>query len=484
MNRHISSDQIDIEIQSGYRPLAIDSGITILPLVELGDREFELLAYILVKQEIADAKCDNFTEISLMQGVSERGRDCVLYNGELVRGLIQCKKYQGRITKPQALREVLKFLLFSLLDSSLMPEPESFEYNLYVSNDLTEPAINLFRSYKVEIEDEINSGTIEKYLSDVIEEYESFSVFQGQVPLEKIIMLLRNITISYSNATDLSSRIYNYDSILSMFFNVKTVVDLASAETLLRNTLEDFGLKLLTDDDLKMLQERIGRTALNNRVNLGTVDFFGFSKEFFKFLKGDKFKELLGSIAQVRTLIGKYQIEFLNSKMHEFILQRVTGGLLSKGKIHTFSVGIAAPYLFKRLIMNVVTNTMPKAMLEKYYPQFTKSRDELVSEIAETLYHASEKIMKGDYSELVGNPSDIAFKKRIFEKMHQGFESIDDARTTFEKDIILIRPVLDEIENEIGALVPEEDTIVIKDTGFFDDKNELARMAKSLKEME
>ena len=75
-----------------------------------------------------------------------------------------------------------------------------------------------------------------------------------------------------------------FQRLCSMFFNIKTVVDIDSADKLLRSALEDHGLKLLTDSDLKKLQERIGNTNEKSRIKLGFVDFFGFSTDFFKFL--------------------------------------------------------------------------------------------------------------------------------------------------------------------------------------------------------
>lgn len=484
MMREISSKQIEIEMKSGYRPPAIDSGIMLLPLTELGDREFELLSYILVKQEIEDSKYSEIDDIALMQGVGERGRDCVLYRKGIVCGLIQCKKFQGHVTKPQVIREILKFLLFSLLDKELMPQQGDFVYYLYVANDLTEPAVQLLKSFQTEIEKEISTGCISKFSKDVIEEYESFTEFQEEPPEDKIEALLRAISVDYCNATDLTSRIYKYGGILSMFFNVKTVIDTASTKEVMRDTLQEFGLKLLTDEDLRALQDRIGRTREEDRINLGMVDFFGLSKSFFKFLKGDKFKELIEAVNQVRVVIQRHQIDFIQSKIQEQIMSRITVDLLNRGKIHPFSVAIAAPYLFNRLLMNVVSGSMPKAMLRDYFPHFSQTKEELISEIAELLYASSERVMKGDFSELVGNPDDIALKKKLFAHMHIGFTSINDAKKVFLEDIRIIRPVLDQIEGEVSDLIPEENTIVIKDARFFDDRNELARMAKTLKNIE
>lgn len=64
--RKISEEQIKIEADAGFRPLTIESGITLLPFSELGDREFELLSYLLIKEEIESSKHCNVDSISLM----------------------------------------------------------------------------------------------------------------------------------------------------------------------------------------------------------------------------------------------------------------------------------------------------------------------------------------------------------------------------------------------------------------------------------
>ena len=78
----------------------------------------------------------------------------------------------------------------------------------------------------------------------------------------------------------------------------------------------------------------------------------------------------------------------------------------------------------------------------------------------------------------------VEFKKRIFAHMHTGFNSIEDAKHVFEKDIKIIMPVLDKIEHQINDLISNNQTIIIKDASFFDDKNELNRMVNTIKVIE
>jgi hypothetical protein len=478
--KKISDAQIDIEAASGYKPLTVDSGISLLPFSELGDREFELLCYLLLKNEIENDKHDNITSISLMQGVSERGRDCSLYKNGVVSGLIQCKKYQGRISRPQTLREIIKFLLFSIIDNDLLPKSESFEYKLYVSNDLAETTNNLIHSYSSEIEKEIKSGAIKKYVEDVISEYESFKNFINHEPVDEVIKLLRNIKLTASNATDLTSRVHKYDSLVTLFFNVRTVVDLESADRIVRDALDDYGLKYLTDEDLKQLQERISHTKEENRINLGLVDFFGYNKEFFKYLNGEPFKEVIGAVASVTTLLDKYLMEFISSKINELVVDKVTVQLLGLGKIHPFSVGVASPYLFQRLMTKVLSKKLPKDMLAKFNPQSIQSKSELIESISNKLFESSERVMNGDFSQLVGTPEDVELKKKIYDHCHEGFSNINDAKITFVEDMKVIMPILNSIEKNINELLQEDRTVVIKDASFLDNTSEMEKISRTL----
>jgi hypothetical protein len=484
MYRTVPDQQIENEAKAGYKPLTIESGITILPLSELGDREFELLSYLLIKQEIEEGGHPGLTGIALMQAVAERGRDCVLYRDNIVAGLVQCKKYASRLSRPQVLKELIKFLLFATLERSILPDPENFEYKLYVSNDLTGPAITLIHSYKSEIENELSSGNIAQYIDEVVAEYESFACYRGNPPVADVVALLKSIHVSACNATDLTNRIYKQQALLSSFFRVMTVVSLEAADTLIRTALDDYGLKLLTDEDLRALQDRIASVPADNRINLGWVDFFGFSKEFFRYLKGDKFKELMVAIASVAKVLGKQQIDFLNNEIRKSTQQRITLEFLYKGIVHPFSVSFAAPYLFERLINRVVVGSMPKAMLEKYYPQCAMTKDELIAKISQRLLDDSSRVMSGDYSQIVGDQDMVEFKLRLFEHMHQGLANINDAKTVLEKDLKAMIPVLDEIEKDISNKILPHRTVVIKDASFFDDELQLRRIASTIKDID
>lgn len=330
MYRTVSDAQVEKEASSGYKPPAIESGVMNLPLSELGDREFELLVYLLIKAEIEAGSQLPFTSISLMQAVGERGRDCVLYSNEAVAAVVQCKKYANRLSRPQVLKELIKFLLFSTLDQSILPDPNNFEYKLYVSNDLSEPAITLINSYTSEIQKDISSNNIFKYVSDLVAEYESFSAYRNHPPVKNVVELLKRIRVSYCTSTDLTTRIHHQKNILNNFFRVQKVISLEGADTLIRTAMDDYGVRFLTDDDLKALQTRIGSIPKEYRIKLGMVDFFGFNLDFFRYLNGAKLQELLDAIVSITKVLDKELFNFLISEIDKYVLERITLKLLSK----------------------------------------------------------------------------------------------------------------------------------------------------------
>ncbi|EFB9613413.1 hypothetical protein E5H16_22300, partial [Escherichia coli] len=59
-----------------------------------------------------------------------------------------------------------------------------------------------------------------------------------------------------------------------------------------------------------------------------------------------------------------------------------------------------------------------------------------------------------------------------------------DAKTTFSRDIQIIMPTLDFIEEKIGELLQEERTVVIKDASFLDNDDEIKKIAKTLSMIE
>jgi len=98
------------------------------PYHNLADhKRYERLVYSVYQQEINGGSWGGrFDKIKLLQGVRERGRDCILFSNVVISGLIQCKhsvNESERISRPECVREILKFILYSITDKNLLPDP-------------------------------------------------------------------------------------------------------------------------------------------------------------------------------------------------------------------------------------------------------------------------------------------------------------------------------------------------------------------------
>lgn len=484
MIKTVSDEQIEQEKGTGYKPQATNIGMDLLPLVELGDREFELLSYLLVKHEIDNSFEKNFTSISLMQGVGERGRDCILYKDGILKGLIQCKKVRSRISRPAVIKEIIKFLLFAKLDGTLLPDPSDFRYTLYVANDLSEPAIKLMNSHVTEIENEVKNGKFSQYVNEVVEEYESFSTLINTPPTQEILNNFKKINVSYCNSVDLCLRISQAGQLIASFFRTVNIIDLKSAEQMLKEVLQDYGLKALTDNDIKDLQERIGNIEIENRISFGFVDYFGFSKDFFDYLSKESFIGMIKDTVALRTTLDNLVITYLQHKINEKISSEITLKLLENGVIHPFSVSFAGPYLLRKILPSFLGKSVPANILPSTNLLTSLSKDIVKKIVCDEIIQSSEKVMNGDTSHLIGSPETIQLKLELFSHMHQGFSDINDAKTQLDKDLVILQPTLDRIESEILKMINPTRTIIIKDTAFFDNKEKLKHMFETIKTLD
>lgn len=134
--RYESQEEVEAEIASEGKPTAFNNSEG-LPFSSLTDRQFECLLHDIatVIRSNNDNPFGTYDRVVLMNGVGERGRDCALIKEGQHFGAIQCKRYQGLITKPDAAREIIKYCLHALIDPELMPHPDKFRYIFAASKD-------------------------------------------------------------------------------------------------------------------------------------------------------------------------------------------------------------------------------------------------------------------------------------------------------------------------------------------------------------
>lgn len=144
MHTLLSADDARSELENGRsaQPYYVAQEQA-LPLAHLSDRQFEVLAHLLLEADSLNQ--DDYDSSLLLAYGADEGRDVVLYQGELPVGVVQCKRYASSIGMGDVLKELFKFLLFALRDPSLMPQAKDFRYEFWTARELTKEAGKFFK---------------------------------------------------------------------------------------------------------------------------------------------------------------------------------------------------------------------------------------------------------------------------------------------------------------------------------------------------
>ncbi|HAV3678533.1 TPA: hypothetical protein JIE55_003653 [Acinetobacter baumannii] len=83
----------------------------------------------------------------------------------------------------------------------------------------------------------------------------------------------------------------------------------------------------------------------------------------------------------------------------------------------------------------------------------------------------------------VGDEEDLAKKKLYYKHLHEGVNDIEELRKQIYLDLIILKPILKEIEKDLKKLFSEKRSIMITDTSFLDDKEKIKKILDNSKEV-
>lgn len=280
------------ELGMFVKPISYNN-TTSFPYNELDDRSFEILLYMIFKEQIKSDKHNNiFDEVSLMQGVGEEGRDCSLYlNGKSV-GLIQCKLKKARLGKPEVIKEMVKFFLYYHLNRDLISDIENFTYYFAVSTGFSGPAIKLLDDFNTKIFEEEDSN-LEKLVAQVIDKYETFKDLKYQDVKSVLEEIFRVVKVKKIIPEDLDQYLSECETLIPRFFSVRMVIDAEELAKLrkeyerekmrLPDVLEHIynhinGLEHVASPEIKKKIIDKSEEVLGKLMDLGEEDFIKFIK--------------------------------------------------------------------------------------------------------------------------------------------------------------------------------------------------------------
>ena len=213
--RFVTEEEIAADLVAAQKPFSYETQLG-YPLEMLTDRQFECLLQDIYREEIRQARVDGlFDNVLLMQGVGERGRDCVLLLSGAHVGVIQCKRYSADVNKPDAAREIIKFVLHAIIDPDLLPNPAQFYYVFAASKGFNEKA----KESLLDVSNKIGaSPDLENWTDEVIQNYKAFkSVKYGDVS-KRLIEILSNIKVKPLEFNDINTMLVRHSELVSKYF--------------------------------------------------------------------------------------------------------------------------------------------------------------------------------------------------------------------------------------------------------------------------
>ena len=204
----------------------------------LTDADFELLLYSIYRGRVSELPW--YSNARLMVTGADQGRDVWLTKDERPVGLIQCKKVKAGFTRPDTLREVIKFLLNVALEPALMPDPTDFRFILALASDPASTATDFFDTSQTWLT--ANEGELLGLVTDVIKKYEAFSTLKIEAVIPGISAALKSLKYELLRPVDLDALLERMPAVRQRFFKVQLVVAVEDAEAMIEARFAAVGL--------------------------------------------------------------------------------------------------------------------------------------------------------------------------------------------------------------------------------------------------
>lgn len=204
----------------------------------LTDADFELLLYSIYRGRASESSYYN--NARLMVTGADQGRDVWLTKDERPVGLIQCKKVKAGFTRPDTLREVIKFLLNAVLEPALMPDPTGFRFILALASEPASTTTDFFDAPQTWLT--ANEAELLGLATDVIKKYEAFSTLKIESVMPGIWTALKNLKYELLRPVDLDELLECIPAVRQRFFKVQLVVAVEDAEAMIGARFEAVGL--------------------------------------------------------------------------------------------------------------------------------------------------------------------------------------------------------------------------------------------------
>ncbi|HEY6160466.1 MAG TPA: hypothetical protein VI112_04560 [Bacteroidia bacterium] len=443
------------------------------PIEYLSSREFEILVYFIFKKEIElGINSDKYDTIFLMKGTSERGRDCILQCKNKNVGVIQCKRYTTLISKPDLAREIIKFALHAIQDSELITEATNYTYYFIALQGFRDTTLVLLKDFNKNI---LSEPKLHEWVNEVIEENEELKFKDYAEVKNELEKILSKITVKPITGLEIDQKLKSSKEIVSMFFEIEKV----ASEDMLRKVFSEY-FEFKNDEDLEKLRQKLKDVPKENRMFFGLFSIYGYDIDFYKRLVGDK--KLLFQIADIKTEINKRYIDYLNETIRKYQLLFISG----LPNISPFTKQVVVPYLFNKYALKYNETSMGQflSQIVKGGRKGVIYEFQTIDQHKAHLLEIGEKVLKNDFPDFVGDEELLKFKKEVSYWTHKDFKTVEEMSERFDKDMVILKPILDKIEEQLVKITPVNPTIIIEDKGLGETEKDFVDILKGVQKFD
>ncbi|QUL53407.1 NACHT domain-containing protein [Paenibacillus tritici] len=253
--KYIDENQIKEELVEVEMKKPIKFANKEYPLNQLTDKEFELLLFESFRKN--GTTLLKFDGCHLIAGTGDQGRDIIMVQKGKTVGVIQCKKYEALITKPQAVKEIIKFVLLALQQPRIY-DFNNLSYYFAVSKGFNQTTSALLDHFSTEIEHE---SKLNDWILDVQNEFKKTSL-DPSIDFNRILAALKSMNVQKLLPHDIAELMD--EEIINSFFVVDKIIDVKTFQNMLQRPQMELNVFM------KQYRE-------SQKNNFSRINFFGLS---------------------------------------------------------------------------------------------------------------------------------------------------------------------------------------------------------------
>ena len=390
---------------------------------------------------------------------------------------------------PAVFREIAKLILFAEANGDIRFDTK-LRYLLAVALDPAGTVVDFF-ARRAEVEP-LKEAEIRAAAREVRDTYATFEGWDDDRVETLVMEAMPLLELHLLRPTDLDEWLGREPSVSTTFFRQRVVVDneivndgFASIHKVLSGLVGDVkSLAPVTDEDLKVLRELIEGTPEDHRVNIGIAMLFGFPREMFA--SSVDLKERAERLARVLREITDDYTDWV------FALARTKADEICNGAEAAYAPPIARlmPAHFLSLVAKECLNTAlsSKVMSEiaaKVFGDPVFDSDEArLAEVRRTSLADWTRYLAGDFTQLMGNSEDVAFKRAIIAQGLVGIQTPQDIEHALDDGLNLLKPKMLAAADALRSTCKHKTSVVLTGTRAMDSEGAIKRLADTVRALD